>query len=743
MGRTVVLAAVSGAVIAFDWLRVEEPRAGAGRAAGLVALAIVPALIRPLGLRVAVLCATLPFAAWLAFSVSPADLWPGGQGYLGELGARFRRGFLDFYEVRLPFDPSAQTRMQMVVLAAIFAFTLGVALLVAARWALAAVLTFLLGAGWPATLLAGGHELGRGAVILAGALMLLAGLSNRPGRLALPATAAVVLFALALSSSPAVAKSAFLDWQRWDFYNRPQKPVSVRFVWDANYEGVRFPKKRTTVLTIDGPRAALYWRATVLDRFVGDRWIENLRVESREERRLVVPRAADTIANTIRQDVTVGALDDDHLIGGTIPVAYNISEPARYAGQGVVVLPGRLHRKQRYTVWSYAPSPAPAELVRVPASYPAALTAPGRELEVAPGIDAAPFGVSGREAALRRRLTGRLEPYRQLLERARAVAGRTSSPYAAAIALETWLRSAGGFTYSEQPGLSPGVPPLVGFVTDTKTGYCQHFAGSMAFMLRLLGVPARVAAGFVSGKNSGTHWTVTDHDAHTWVEAWFRGYGWLPFDPTPGRGRLSQSYSSTSRSFNPAAAARLLAGLVTGGEVFGKGGRAGGPLPLDSLRPSPRSAADVGVRGLSAPFAENRHHSLLLFLTLLAAGACATLVIAKTARRRIRYLTRDPRRIASACGLELWDYVRDQRLTVSRGVTFAELGGVVEDELAVDATAFAQAATAARFGPPESASASARRARAELRELKRRLRRRLFVLDRVRGLVSLRSLGFS
>ena len=90
-------------------------------------------------------------------------------------------------------------------------------------------------------------------------------------------------------------------------------------------------------------------------------------------------------------------------------------------------------------------------------------------------------------------------------------------------------------------------------VIDTKTGYCQHFAGAMALMLRLLGIPARVAAGFVPGHYQDDFWQVTDHDAHTWVEVWFRGYGWLPFDPTPGRGRLSGTYSSTSLGFNAAA----------------------------------------------------------------------------------------------------------------------------------------------------------------------------------------------
>jgi len=52
-------------------------------------------------------------------------------------------------------------------------------------------------------------------------------------------------------------------------------------------------------------------------------------------------------------------------------------------------------------------------------------------------------------------------------------------------------------------------------------------------------------AGFSSGtydSSNGT-WEVTDHDAHAWVEVWFRGYGWLPFDPTPGRGSLSAPYT--------------------------------------------------------------------------------------------------------------------------------------------------------------------------------------------------------
>jgi transglutaminase-like putative cysteine protease len=487
----------------------------------------------------------------------------------------------------------------------------------------------------------------------------------------------------------------------------------------------------------------MYWRATVLERFADDRWLEQIRAETPKETREVVPRAARDLRNSIRQDITVEALSDRHLVGGMLPVAYNMSEPVHYIGQSVALVPGGLKRGERYTIWSYAASPTPEQLVRIPGTYPSALTAPGRELEVAPGIDARPFGTPGGDQKLAARLTGRLEPYRQLLARARHVAGETRSPYAAVVALETWFRTTGGFTYSERPGTTPGVPPLVGFVTDTKTGYCQHFAGAMALMLRMLGIPARVGAGFISGKLERGRWNVTDHDAHTWVEVWFPDYGWLPFDPTPNRGHLSQPYSASSRAFNRAAAARLLNRIVSNGEVFGAGARFAGPLGFDPAIRTPRSAADVGVRGLGPLPETGRSHSLLAFLALLAAGLASAIVLAKVARRRLRYATRDPRRIAVACGRELADFLADQRVTTPPGATLNELAETVGSELAVDARPFADAAAAARFGRPEAAPEAARRARVELRALKRRLRTRIFLLDRIRGLFSLRSLGFS
>jgi len=741
MLRTAVLSAFAGLVIAADWLRFEEPRHSQGRAAALVAIAIVPALLRPLWLRFAAALAATVAAAAIAFSVSLAALVPGGDPFFSRIVDRFGGGFVDFYEFRLPIDPLLHPRMHMLILFAVFVFTFLVALSVAARRPVPAVALFLVGAGWPSTLLSGGNELGRGAIILVGALMLLAGLSDRAGRFAVPAAGVVLLAAVALAASPAVAKTAFVDWQHWNPYLRPVKPVSVSYVWDGRYSGVHFPRKVTTVLTIRAPETiGTYWRATVLDRFAADRWVERVWSETALESHELDPPGARVAANYVEQEITVAALSDNHLVAASLPVAFNVSEPARRIGQNVGIASDGLKHGQRYIAWSYSPQPTPQQLVASPALYPRALTRPGRELEIAPGLTAPPFGVPGRDAALARRLVGPLSAYAQLLERARAVAGDTHSPYAAAIALERWLRTTGGFTYSTRPPATPGVPPLAAFVLDTKIGYCQHFAGSMALMLRLLGVPARVAVGFVRGKFRDGVWVITDHDAHAWVEVWFRGYGWLPFDPTPGRGRLAASYSSASARFDAAAEARLLSRVVRGGEVFGAIGRGTG----DSVRvPNLRSAADVGVRGLVPSAPASHHHSLVRFLLLLAFGIVAAISFLKLARRRLRYLTRDPRRVAAACARELSEFLLDQRFSLRRGASFGDLEYAITERLTVDAASFTRAADAARFGPPAAAGDAAGQAKRELRELKRRLRRELFVLDRARGLVSLRSFGFS
>jgi len=106
--------------------------------------------------------------------------------------------------------------------------------------------------------------------------------------------------------------------------------------------------------------------------------------------------------------------------------------------------------------------------------------------------------------------------------------------YDKAVALERYLRTRFGYTL-EQPRSSPR-DPLAYFLFERKRGHCEYFASSMAVMLRSLRIPSRIVTGFRGGEfNDLTdQYVVRASNAHSWVEAYFPGYGWVSFDPTPG-----------------------------------------------------------------------------------------------------------------------------------------------------------------------------------------------------------------
>ncbi len=92
---------------------------------------------------------------------------------------------------------------------------------------------------------------------------------------------------------------------------------------------------------------------------------------------------------------------------------------------------------------------------------------------------------------------------------------------------------ANGFTYSLSTAPGTSDDDLADFLTERR-GYCEQYAGAMAVMVRAAGMPARVALGYTPGTplEDGTR-LITSDDAHAWVEVYFDGYGWVPFDPTP------------------------------------------------------------------------------------------------------------------------------------------------------------------------------------------------------------------
>ena len=745
MARTAVLCAGPAALLAWSWLGLGQPHAGAATALWLVVLALVPVLLPRPRLRLLALVPASVLALHIALGVwivHPLRL----------LG-RFGSGFLQFYDVRLPFAAASHPKMEGVVLVALFASCAIVGLVVAARKPVLAALALVVAVGWPATLLSGPDDLSRGVLLLAVVLSLVVGSGGplRPRRLVLAGVVggAIVLAAFAASTSSAVASGQVLHWQGWDFYTKPAKPVGVEYVWDSNFSGLHFPKKVTPVLTVKAPSRPTYWRATTLDEFDGGNWYEYTgpgvpptRIDGRDELLAdpQLPAAARDPRRWIRQDVSVRAFRDNHLIGASVPVAYGpVGHAVDYGQGGVAHLQGDpLGPGERYSVWSYQAQPTPSQLAALPARYPEEVLK--TDLYVEAREQAPPFGTPDRERRVAQIFESsyRARAYEGLYKTARQVVGDPPNAYAAALELEGWFRS-GVFQYDETPPQSSDLPPLAAFVTQTRRGYCQHFAGAMALMLRYLGIPARVAAGFTSGTydRSKHEWTVTDHDAHTWVEAWFPRYGWLPFDPTPGRGSLDGTYTTASPHFD------LSDGLLAVAQRL----KRPGTFNLRKLRGSQAKAAQVGpkakAKGREAGSSGAEIGALLRLLVLVAAALVAVVAATKIVVRKRRYLTRDPRRLARACVRELADFVADQGAKAPPSATLRELAQLVEKELGVSASEFATAAAEARFGPNAHAHAAARDARRELRSLRRELRTVLSRTERALGLVSLRSLGLT
>ncbi|WP_339244656.1 transglutaminase-like domain-containing protein [Paenibacillus sp. FSL F4-0243] len=109
--------------------------------------------------------------------------------------------------------------------------------------------------------------------------------------------------------------------------------------------------------------------------------------------------------------------------------------------------------------------------------------------------------------------------------------------YDSVTAIKDYLQH--GYSYTLNTTVPPSGSDFVDhFLFETKQGYCVHFATAMTVLLRSAGIPARYVQGFGPGTlqddTMPAKYLVTQGDAHAWVEVFFAGAGWVPFDPTPG-----------------------------------------------------------------------------------------------------------------------------------------------------------------------------------------------------------------
>jgi protein-glutamine gamma-glutamyltransferase len=173
---------------------------------------------------------------------------------------------------------------------------------------------------------------------------------------------------------------------------------------------------------------------------------------------------------------------------------------------GSIFNPFRNFSNVRYEGFSLLPSVIPDKLRAASMDYPAQIAAVYLQL---PPLDP-------RIPALAREITSR---------------GRT--PFDKTLVIESYLRSR--FSYTLNLTGRPGNDPLPHFLFETRAGHCEYFASAMAVMLRTLGIPSREVNGFLPGEYNDLagDYIVRASDAHSWVEVYFPGSGWLTFDPTP------------------------------------------------------------------------------------------------------------------------------------------------------------------------------------------------------------------
>jgi len=122
----------------------------------------------------------------------------------------------------------------------------------------------------------------------------------------------------------------------------------------------------------------------------------------------------------------------------------------------------------------------------------------------------------------------------RVTELAQSLTLTATTPYAKAKAIESYLRT---IPYNDAIAAPPAnVDPIEYFLFTLREGYCDYYATSMAMMLRVLGIPARTASGYAEGvyDEESLLYFVTERDAHTWVEVFFPGLGWVEFEPTAG-----------------------------------------------------------------------------------------------------------------------------------------------------------------------------------------------------------------
>ena len=326
---------------------------------------------------------------------------------------------------------------------------------------------------------------------------------DAPGRPAVVAGTIVVALVLLVPRMPfsdETVSTGLIDWTRIGTGGTSQLGVQAD-VGDYLTAG------RDAELLRIRSSEPLLWRGGTMDYFDGVRWSDTTQPMADDGEEI----APEVETRPVLQRVQVLNAQTNLLFGG-----YKIVHTSEFMGttansDGSWSVDEPFEEGDFYQVLSEIPQPTAAQLRGAGSAYPSSVRDKFLQLP-----DDTPPVVNETAQKIQRKYDP-LTPY----DRARAI--------------EQYLIYDGGFTYNLDVSYRRADKAVEEFLGDGKEGFCTQFSTSMALLLRDMNVPSRVVYGATSGEEvSRGEYLVTGSNMHTWVEAYFPGVGWYPFNPTPG-----------------------------------------------------------------------------------------------------------------------------------------------------------------------------------------------------------------
>ena len=371
---------------------------------------------------------------------------------------------------------------------------------------------------------------------------------------------AALMAVVLLGAAPSTAAAPWQDWRTWDPFRQGGSVYS--FNWMQNYPRLLDPANDQLIMHVQSATPS-YWRANALDVFTGTAWVTSQAFVDRPQPLMdpgtglwvydLTSTEVSPPGKAVTETFQIQSVYTNYIFAGGEPSELRIDRQValRLNDMRSLHVSRSLGPSLRYELDAVVPDLKPRDVIGKGRDYPRSvssyLSLPFPHVAELEGPD--------KDAAWRRLAPTDPAPigweWADLYATNAQIVGDATDPYDVALRIEKRLRNR--YEYSLTPPSSDYTSPYAAFLFDTRTGYCQHFAGVMALLLRYNDVPARVAVGFTTGeKDAGGDFLVSTSNAHAWVEVYFPTVGWVAFDPTPGRNIPAPGPSSSTPGFiNP------------------------------------------------------------------------------------------------------------------------------------------------------------------------------------------------